>query len=222
VIELLEQGGPTMIPLLVCSVLAVAVTLERLWALRRRRVLPPELVEEVRGFSAGDHPVDAAERAALRRAAEERPSALATVVRALLTRGASREVAVEAAQGAGRRAVRDLDRGLLVLEIVAAISPLLGLFGTVLGMFETFQVIAEQGLGDPGALSGGISEALITTIFGLGVAIPTVVAQGYLARRVDDLVLDVEAEGDLLLARLHPDAPPVAAPPVPAEAGEAR
>ena len=206
--NLIRQGGPTMVPLLICSVLAVAVTLERLWALRRRRVLPEPLVSRVRAFPEPGDPAGLVEEA------ERAPGPLAAVVLAVLEAPPhERELAVEKVQAAGRRAVRQLDRGLLVLEIVAAISPLLGLFGTVLGMFSTFQVIAEQGLGDPGALSGGISEALVTTIFGLGIAIPTVVAQGYLSRRVDDLVVEIEEHGEHLLTRLYPHAPPAPAEP---------
>ena len=215
--NLIRQGGPTMVPLLICSVLAVAVTLERLWALRRRRVLPEPLVSRVRAFPEPGDPAGLVEEA------ERAPGPLAAVVLAVLEAPPhERELAVEKVQAAGRRAVRQLDRGLLVLEIVAAISPLLGLFGTVLGMFSTFQVIAEQGLGDPGALSGGISEALVTTIFGLGIAIPTVVAQGYLSRRVDDLVVEIEEHGEHLLTRLYPHAPPAPAEPerLPLAAGE--
>lgn len=198
--SLIRQGGPTMVPLLLCSIVALAVALERFWVLRRSRVLPEPLTEHVRRFPSEGDPEE------LLDACHRHPGALATVVRtALIDPPMDREVAVERVQAAGRRSVRHLDRGLLVLEIIAAISPLLGLFGTVLGMFSTFQVIAEQGLGDPGALSGGISEALITTIVGLGIAIPTVVAHGSLSKKVDDLVLDVEEHGERLLRRLYPD-----------------
>lgn len=198
--SLIRQGGPTMVPLLLCSVVALAVALERFWVLRRSRVLPDPLTDRVGRFPSEGDPEE------LLDACHRHPGALAAVVRtALIDPPRDRDVAVERVQAAGRRSVRHLDRGLLVLEIVAAISPLLGLFGTVLGMFSTFQVIAEQGLGDPGALSGGISEALITTIVGLGIAIPTVVAHGSLAKKVDDLVLDVEEHGERLLRRLYPD-----------------
>jgi biopolymer transport protein ExbB len=195
--NLLRQGGPTMVPLLLCSVLALAVVLERLWMLRRARVLPRELLSALEGFFAGG------DRGALREVCGRRPGPLAAVVEAALQHGDGGPGAHERVQAAGRRAVRALDRGLLLLEIVAAIAPLLGLFGTVLGMFETFQVIARQGLGDPGALSGGISEALVTTIFGLGLAIPAVVAHGYLSRRVDDHVGEIEELGEAVLTALQ-------------------
>jgi biopolymer transport protein ExbB len=198
--NLIQQGGPTMVPLLLCSVLAVAVFCERMWALVRKRVFHPELLAELRAFRPGADPEYVEE------VCERHPGALATVIAAVLDDPPrDREVALERVQSAGRRAVRDLDRGLLVLEIVGGISPLLGLFGTVLGMFETFQVITQQGLGDPSALSAGISEALVTTIFGLGIGIPTVVAHSYLSRRVDDLVLEVEEIVGTLIDRLYPD-----------------
>lgn len=198
--SLLRQGGPVMVPLALCSIFALAVVLDRFWALRRKRVLPGELLAAARRFRAGDDP------GSVLAPCDSRPGPLASVLSALLEEPPrERELAVERVQTAGRRAVRELERGLVALEIIAAISPLLGLLGTVLGMFNTFQVIAEQGLGDPGALSGGISQALITTIFGLGIAIPTAVAQSYFSHRVDDLVLEIEEHGGELVDRLYPD-----------------
>lgn len=198
--SLLRQGGPVMVPLALCSIFALAVVLDRFWALRRKRVLPAELLAVVRRFRAGDDP------GTVLTPCDRRPGPLASVLCAVLEDPPrERELAVERVQTAGRRAVRELERGLVALEIIAAMSPLLGLLGTVLGMFNTFQVIAEQGLGDPGALSGGISQALITTIFGLGIAIPTAVAQSYFSHRVDDLVLEIEEHGGALVDRVYPD-----------------
>lgn len=198
--SLLRHGGPVMVPLALCSIFALAVVLDRVWALRRKRVLPAELLSAAHRFRAGDDP------GSVLAPCDRRPGPLASVLCAVLEEPPrERELAVERVQTAGRRAVRELERGLVALEIIAAISPLLGLLGTVLGMFSTFQVIAEQGLGDPGALSGGISEALITTIFGLGIAIPTAVAQSYFSHRVDDLVLEIEEHGGELVDRLYPD-----------------
>jgi biopolymer transport protein ExbB len=198
--NLLRQGGPVMVPLALCSIAALALVLDRFWALRRKRVLPGELLSAARRFRAADDP------GAVLAPCDARPGPLATVLSVVVEDPPrTRELAVERVQTAGRRAVRELERGLVALEIIAVISPLLGLLGTVLGMFHTFQVIAEQGLGDPGALSGGISQALITTIFGLGIAIPTAVAQSYFSHRVDDLVLEIEEHGGALVDHLYPD-----------------
>lgn len=188
-----------MYPLLLCSVLALAAVVDRTWRLRWGYVLQRGLIEQVEGFSPGSEEE-------ILEVCKRHPGALATLVEVILNRPPrDRDLAVERARAAGRRAVRQLDRGLVLLEIVAGISPLLGLLGTVLGMSETFRVIAQQGLGDAGALSGGISEALMTTIVGLGIAIPAVVAQGYFSRRVDDLVLEIERHCGVLLERLYPD-----------------
>jgi biopolymer transport protein ExbB len=210
--NLIQEGGPTMVPLLLCSVLALTLILERAWMLRRSRVITPQLVELARGYRPGD------DRDEALTICDRHDGAFAAVLRAVLDDPSrERELTLERVQSAGRRAVRQLDRGLVALEIIAAISPLLGLFGTVLGMFNTFQVIAEQGLGDPGALSGGISEALVTTIFGLGVAIPAVVAQTGFSQRVEDLVLEIEEHAGRLIDRLYPDGKTLTA----AERGEA-
>lgn len=198
--NLVRQGGPVMVPLALCSIFALGVALDRVWVLRRKKVLPAALAAAARRFRGGDPP------GAVLTACDEHPSPLARVLEAVLENPPpEREVAVERVQNAGRRVVRELERGLVALEIIAAISPLLGLLGTVLGMFSTFQVIAEQGLGDPGALSGGISEALITTIFGLGIAIPTAVAQSYFSHRVDDLVLEIEERTGAVVDHLYPE-----------------
>lgn len=199
-LALLQQGGPTMVPLMLCSVLALAVVIDRAWSLRRSAVLPPALLDFARNYQPGTN-LD------LSRALCDRyPGPFALVIWAIINDpAADGGLATEQAQAAGRRAVRLLERGIVLLEIVAGISPLLGLFGTVLGMFHTFRIIAEQGVGNVGALSGGISEALLTTIVGLGVAIPTVVAYSFFAKRVDDLVLEIEDHGARILQRLYPD-----------------
>ncbi len=207
-LALLQQGGPTMVPLVLCSILALAVMLERVWGLRRSAVFPPALLDFARNYQPGT------DRDLSRALCDRHPGPLSLVIWAIVgDPPADGHMATEQAQAAGRRAVRLLERGLVLLEIVAGISPLLGLFGTVLGMFHTFRVIAQQGVGNVGALSGGISEALLTTIFGLGVAIPTVVAYSYFAKRVDDLVLEIEDHGAKILQRLYPDGRTLAVAP---------
>ena len=105
-----------------------------------------------------------------------------------------REIAKENIQDTGRHVVYELERYLNPLGTIAAISPLLGLLGTVIGMVKVFAAITVYGVGNPGVLAGGISEALITTAAGLSVAIPSLIGYRYLRGRVDNLVVQMEKE----------------------------
>lgn len=186
-IEYLVAGGPVMIPIALCSVVAVATFLERLWALRRGRIVPPALVAEfVELVKQGRHE-DA--MALCRR--HDVPVARILEV-ALVVRDHSRSEIKERLEEVGRREAAEMERYVPMLGTVAAISPLLGLLGTVGGMILTFQIIQEQGLGNVGNLAGGISQALITTFAGMSVAIPAIVANRYLLSRVDTLLIDLE------------------------------
>ena len=102
----------------------------------------------------------------------------------------------------GRQESGKMEKGLVVLETVAGISPLMGLLGTVLGMIEVFQVISEQGLGQTQNLSSGISQALITTVVGLTIAIPALIAYNYLNHKVENLILEIEDYSRKLLDRI--------------------
>jgi biopolymer transport protein ExbB len=112
----------------------------------------------------------------------------------LASRNAPREVMKEAIEDAGRHVVHDLERYLNPLGTIAAITPLLGLLGTVSGMIRAFTAITAQGVGNPTVLAGGIAEALITTAAGLTVAIPSLIAYRFLRGRVDGLVVMIEKE----------------------------
>ena len=103
----------------------------------------------------------------------------------------------------GRQQVRDLEKGLVILETVAGIAPLLGLFGTVLGMIRVFDTISKIGVGQASALSGGISEALITTAVGLSIGIPALVFFNYFTSRAENLILDIEKYSTTLLQKIH-------------------
>jgi len=178
-----------MVPILLCSVLAVAITLERLWTLREQRVVPAELTDKVwqwvENRALSDKQV----------AALEHHSPLGRVLAAgLANRNRDRAVMIEAIDDAGRHVVHDLERFINALGTIASISPLLGLLGTVTGMIRTFKAITVAGIGNPTAMAGGISEALITTAAGLLVAIPAMVAYRYLRGRVDGLVIQMEKE----------------------------
>ncbi|MDX1604863.1 MAG: MotA/TolQ/ExbB proton channel family protein [Candidatus Competibacterales bacterium] len=213
-LELIRAGGWLMLPILVCSVLAMAITLERFWALRTRRVLPPQLLRALRIASEGTSrlTIDGLLRFSQR-------SPLGRILRAgLLNQELGREAVKESLQDSGRQVVHELERYLNALGTIAAITPLLGLLGTVIGMIEVFNVIAERGSGDTELLAAGISKALITTAGGLTVAIPSLLFYRYFRARVDALVLRMEDEALLvveLVGRLGPPPPPrrAATPP---------
>jgi len=187
-IETLVTGGPVMIPIGLCSLVAVAVFLERLWALRRAKVVPGafcvELIELIKLGRFDD---------ALTLCRKGDVAAGRIVEVALVVRDKSRSSIKERLEEVGRREAADLERFIPVLGTIASIAPLLGLLGTVLGMIFTFQAIQNSGgTADVSALAGGISQALVTTFAGLCVGIPAVMANRYLLSRVDGLLLDLE------------------------------
>jgi biopolymer transport protein ExbB len=187
--EIVTAGGIVMVPIILCSILAVAITLERLWTLREQRVVPAELADKVwqwvENRALSDKQISALQQ----------HSPLGRVLAAgLSNRHRDRAVMLEAIEDAGRHVVHDLERFLNTLGTIAAISPLLGLLGTVTGMIRTFKAITVAGVGNPAAMAGGISEALITTAAGLLVAIPALVAYRYLRGRVDARVIQMEKE----------------------------
>ena len=187
--EIIRAGGPLMWPILLCSVVAVAIFVERLWTLSPRRVNPAELTDKiwklVQTRTLTDRHVEALEQ----------NSPLGRVLASgLANRDRGRDIMKEVIEDTGRHVVYELERFLDALGTIAAITPLLGLLGTVTGMISAFEAITVQGVGDPQVLSGGIGEALITTATGLIVAIPALIAHRYLRGRVDRLVVDMEKE----------------------------
>jgi biopolymer transport protein ExbB len=187
--EIVVAGGIVMVPIILCSILAVAITLERLWTLREQRVVPTELTDKVwqwvENRALSDKQIMALQQ----------HSPLGSVLAAgLASRHRERSVMIQAIEDAGRHVAHDLERFLNTLGSVAAVSPLLGLLGTVTGMIRTFKAITVAGVGNPAAMAGGIAEALITTAAGLLVAIPALVAYRYLRGRVDALVIQMEKE----------------------------
>jgi biopolymer transport protein ExbB len=188
-LEIVQAGGLLMLPIIACSVVAVAIFLERLWTLQEKRVLPAGVANQVWDWVQNNQ-IDAQQMQQVHQS-----SPLGEVLAAgLAYRHASREVLKEAVEDAGRHVVHDLERYLNPLGTIAAISPLLGLLGTVSGMIRSFTAITTEGVGNPTVLAGGISEALITTAAGLVVAIPALIAYRYLRGRVDGLVVKIEKE----------------------------
>ena len=189
-IELIQAGGWLMLPILLCSVMATAIVIERAIALRRIRVMPPRLVNALRVASQGSS-INAVE--GLMRLSSASP--LGRILRAgIANYYLGREAVKESLEDAGRQVVHELERYLNALGTIAAITPLLGLLGTVIGMIEVFNVISTQGTGNAELLAEGISKALVTTAGGLTVAIPSLLFYRYFRGRVDALVIKIEEE----------------------------
>lgn len=188
-LELVKAGGWLMVPIFLCSIIAMAIISERFWTLQRRRIAPKNLVVQVWQWAKGGELDDARVRAI------RTGSPLGRVLAAgLINRHSNREIMKESIEDVGRHVVHELERYLNTLGTIASITPLLGLLGTVIGMIKVFAVITTRGVGDPGILAGGISEALITTAAGLCVAIPSLMFYRYFRGRVDELVVTMEQE----------------------------
>ena len=185
--EIVRAGGPLMWPIILCSIVALGITVERLWTLQARRVMPTGLLEKVWQL------VDANQVNDKVIASLQRNSPLGRVLAAgLASRHRPREQMMERLEDTGRHVVHELERFLNTLGTIAGVTPLIGLLGTVTGIIKAFNAISAGGMGDPKMLSGGISEALITTAAGLLVAIPSLIAYRYLRGRVDGIVIDME------------------------------
>ena len=188
-LEILQAGGLVMLPIIACSIAAAAIILERLWTLQRHRVLPKNVKDQVCQWISNDQ----LDPRHLQKLHQSSPLGQLLAV-ALANRRASRDLIKERIEDCGRHVVHELERYLGPLGTIAAISPLLGLLGTVIGMIKVFAAITANGVGNPGVLAGGISEALITTAAGLSVAIPALIGYRYLRGRIDGLVVEMEKE----------------------------
>jgi biopolymer transport protein ExbB len=193
------SGGVFMIPLSLCSLVSLMFIIERGMALRRSRILPEELVQAILNLRAGDPPQGLANQAA------PGTSTLARLVRVCLEHLPwSKAENVEAVQTRARREITQMERGLIVLEIITGIGPLLGLLGTVSGLVTVFGGIASTGLDIEGIIiARGIAEALNTTVAGLVIAIPSLIAHAYYTKRVESLAVEMESLCMDLLAKLY-------------------
>jgi len=199
-IEIFRAGGPVMWPLAICSLVSLAIIIERLINLRVSRILNPAIVERVTGLAEGGR-IDRAIGAC-----REHPGIYTNIVMAGLevaTRGEGEQLSKEAVEDAGRHETARINRYLGTLGTIVGISPLLGLFGTVTGMIDVFQTIAEAGAGQAAQLSGGISQALITTATGLLIAIPSLVAHNFFHEKAQVIVTDLERASLRVLRGLY-------------------
>lgn len=206
-LELVKAGGWPMIPLLLLAVAALAIIVERAWTLRRVAVLPPNLGREVRAW-AGTGRLDPAHIESLRAT-----SPLGALLAAALdVRNRPREVIRERIEDTGRHLVHRMERFLNALGTIAAAGPLLGLFGTVVGMIDMFLGILDHGVGDVNQLAGGIGKALVCTATGMIVAVPALMAHRWLRGRIAGYIVDMEHEAIQLLDVLDPVQRPVVRP----------
>jgi len=193
--ELLLKGGWVMIPLALCSVLAVAFTIERFVGLRRTKIMP-------QGFIGGlkDRFGPSADAEEGMKYCQENPSTVSVIFRAGIGRISLGHVAMEKAiEDAGEREMYKLKRSLRPLSLIATVSPLLGLLGTVYGLITAFQSAWGMGVGRGDALAKGIYEALVTTATGLTLAIPVLVIYQVLCSKVDGFVDDIDENAIELL-----------------------
>ncbi|MBD3633916.1 MAG: MotA/TolQ/ExbB proton channel family protein [Methylophaga sp.] len=197
-LELFKAGGWLMIPLFICSVISIAIIAERFWSLQTKRIAPPELVTQIWQWLQYNQ-VDEQRVKAL-----QNNSPLGQILAAGLTnRYSSRDITKESIQDVGRHVTVAMERNLNTLGTIAAISPLIGLLGTVVGMIKVFAVITAEGVGNPETLAGGISEALITTAAGLVVAIPSLIFYRYYRGKINKLVVGMEEQAMKLIEILH-------------------
>ena len=196
-LEIFQKGGIMMYPLALSSVLALAVVAERIWSLRSKKILIPEIVavlEQVNKFE---------DFSLARSVCQKFQGPFPHIVVACIdNRDLPADELRVTIEDEGRQQIRKLNRGLGILETVAGVAPLLGLLGTVLGMIKVFAVIQELGVGQAKALSGGISEALITTVVGLFIGIPALIAYNYFTSRSENLTLDLEKYTLMLLNKI--------------------
>jgi len=198
VLEIILAGGWLMAPIILCSILALTIIAERFWTLRRSKVVPKGLGEQVKDWAAR-HELDRRHIEQLRS-----ESALGRVLAAaLINRNRSRDLIKEAVEDTGRHVVHELERFLNTLGTIAGISPLLGLLGTVIGMIKVFSAILVHGVGNANELAGGISEALITTAAGLTVAIPSFFFYRYFKGQVEEYVVSMEEQAINLIEAIE-------------------
>jgi biopolymer transport protein ExbB len=210
VLDILIAGGWAMLPIGLCSAIALAIILERFWSLRRSTVMPPGLGDEVRKW-AQSRSLDARHLQSL---AENSPLG-ELLAAALAVRHRPREEIKERLEDAGRHVVHRMERFLNSLGTIALIAPLLGLLGTVIGLIRMFLAVMASGVGDPMKMAGGIGEALICTASGLIVAIPAYVLHRYFRGRVLDYCVEMERQASALLDTM------TVTPPRPAPSGSA-
>lgn len=196
--DIIREGGPLMWPIMLCSVVALAIAIERFWSLRRATIDTREFMDTMRTVLRQNRIQDAVQ------VCDETDGPIARITKAgLLKHRHSKADIREAIEDAGHLEIPRLEKYLSALATCANVAPLLGLLGTVAGMIEAFnQIKHKQGQVNPSDLANGISNALITTAAGLSIAIPTIVVYNYFVARVDNMIVEMEISSSELVELL--------------------
>lgn len=185
--ELLSRGGPLMIALLICSVLSLAIIIERLFSLRQSRLMRVDILMEV------EIAIKKRDLAAALEWVDKTASPMLKIAKvALINSDKSKEDLKTSIEEAGRIEIPKIEKFMTILQTITVISPLLGLLGTVTGMIKVFQTIVTEGTGNATVLAGGISEALLTTAAGLSIAIPTLIFYNYFNKKIEHMIVEME------------------------------
>jgi len=193
----LQRGGIMMIPLVISSIIALAIIIERSISLRRKKVLIPEIINLIETLQ---RPEDIHLAISI---CNKNKGAFANIIMLGLENSDLNKAELkELIEDQGRQEVRELEKGLAMLETIAGIAPLMGLLGTVLGMVRVFTVITEKGIGQAQSLSGGIAEALITTVAGLFIGIPALFMYNYFTHKAENFILDIEKHTSTVMRKL--------------------
>jgi biopolymer transport protein ExbB len=197
IIEIIRKAGIFVYPILLCSIVALSIFLQKMWILRTNKILPGFFLERLYLYLSKNKFSEALNLASLNNSSIARIAYVA-----LQKNGSSKEQIKESMEGAGRREALELGRYIEGLGAISNASTLLGLLGTISGMIKIFSVISENTIVDPASLAGGISEALYTTAFGLLVAIPAFIAYKYLIGRSEEFVNELEDEGRRIMEEM--------------------
>lgn len=196
--DLIVEGGYTMVPLLACSVISLAIIIEKLILLRKDVILNPDLLRELDELSSRK------DIEGMKKVCQQKESLFSDIVSTMLENiHLPPQKAEPIVEREGRLQIKRLQNGLVVLEIISSIAPLLGLLGTVFGLIDVFRVVATLGTGKTSAFAGGIAKALVTTVAGLIIAIPSLIAYRYFANKVDIFTGIVEKEAHRIFNRLY-------------------
>lgn len=202
IIEMIRKAGIFVYPILLCSIVALSIFLQKMWILRTNKILPGFFLERLYLYLSKNKFSEALNLASLNNSSIARIAYVA-----LQKNGSSKEQIKESMEGAGRREALELGRYIEGLGAISNASTLLGLLGTISGMIKIFSVISENTIVDPASLAGGISEALYTTAFGLVVAIPAFIAYKYLIGRSEEFVNELEDEGRRIIEEMSTPPP---------------